>query len=207
MRFLLLDTEGIGALDTEAQYDASVFALALLLSSYFVYNSVGSIDEGALNSLSLIAHLTRHIRVRGGGDGGGGAGREEDGAEFARHFPAFLWLVRDFALQLVAPDGRPITPKEYLEVASRRAAPPGPSVRCSTRARARTHANARAHAHTCTRARTHVPMQMHMQMHTHAHTCKHTRTHDAHMPARTHVCTCARARTPRARTQAHTPGY
>ena len=186
MRFLLLDTEGIGALDTEAQYDASVFALALLLSSYFVYNSVGSIDEGALNSLSLIAHLTRHIRVRGGGDGGGGAGREEDGAEFARHFPAFLWLVRDFALQLVAPDGRPITPKEYLEVASRRAAPPGlsfvvPHARARARAHARTHANANAHAHTCT----------HMQAPTHARRA-HARTH-----ARLHM---------RARTQAHAPG-
>ena len=128
-RFLLLDTEGIGALDTEAQYDASIFALALLLSSYFVYNSVGSIEEGALNSLSLIANLTQHIRVRGGGGGGDGAPREEDGSEFASHFPAFLWLVRDFALQLAAPDGRPITPKEYLEVARPAARPRRASLR------------------------------------------------------------------------------
>jgi hypothetical protein len=114
VRFLVLDTEGIGALDTEAQYDTSIFALALLLSSYFVYNSMGSIDETALNNLSLIANLTKHVHVRSGG------GQEEDGADFAHYFPSFLWLVRDFALQLVAPDGRALTPKEYLEVAASR---------------------------------------------------------------------------------------
>ena len=33
-------------------------------------------------------------------------GGEDDGADFAQYFPSFLWLVRDFTLQLVTPDGQ-----------------------------------------------------------------------------------------------------
>jgi hypothetical protein len=35
--------------------------MALLLASFFIYNSTGSIDENALNSLSLVVNLTKHI--------------------------------------------------------------------------------------------------------------------------------------------------
>ena len=55
---LVLDTEGIGALDQDSNHDVRIFSLAILLSSYFIYNSVGSIDENALNSLSLVINLT-----------------------------------------------------------------------------------------------------------------------------------------------------
>mmetsp|Transcript_49551 Transcript_49551/g.117872 ORF Transcript_49551/g.117872 Transcript_49551/m.117872 type:complete len:1566 (+) Transcript_49551:63-4760(+) len=109
-RYIIIDTEGIGALDTNTQHDSTIFSLALLLSSFFVYNSVGSIDEGALNNLSLVVNLTKHIHVRSSAQGG-----EDDGADFAQYFPSFLWLVRDFTLQLVTPDGQPFTSKEYLE--------------------------------------------------------------------------------------------
>jgi hypothetical protein len=110
VRYVVIDTEGIGALDTNSQHDSTIFSLALLLSSYFIYNSVGSIDEGALNNLSLVVNLTKHIHVRSTAQGG-----EDDGADFAQYFPAFLWLVRDFTLQLVTPDGQAFTSKEYLE--------------------------------------------------------------------------------------------
>jgi hypothetical protein len=110
VKYVVVDTEGIGALDTNSQHDSTIFSLALLLSSYFIYNSVGSIDEGALNNLSLVVNLTKHIHVRSTAQGG-----EDDGADFAQYFPAFLWLVRDFTLQLVTPDGQAFTSKEYLE--------------------------------------------------------------------------------------------
>jgi len=45
---LLIDTEGIGSTQQKDGNDTKVFLLALLLSSYFLYNSVGNIDEGAL---------------------------------------------------------------------------------------------------------------------------------------------------------------
>ncbi len=35
-----------------------VFLLAMLLSSYFIYNSVGNIDERAVQSLSLVVQLS-----------------------------------------------------------------------------------------------------------------------------------------------------
>mmetsp|Transcript_9863 Transcript_9863/g.19696 ORF Transcript_9863/g.19696 Transcript_9863/m.19696 type:complete len:1553 (+) Transcript_9863:169-4827(+) len=110
VNYIIIDTEGIGALDTNSQHDSIIFSLALLLSSYFVYNSVGSIDEGALNNLSLVVNLTKHIHVRSSAQGG-----EDDGADFAQYFPSFLWLVRDFTLQLVTPDGQAFSSKEYLE--------------------------------------------------------------------------------------------
>lgn len=51
---LLIDSEGIGAFDEDDNHDSKIFLLALLLSSYFVYNSMGTIDENAINNLSLI---------------------------------------------------------------------------------------------------------------------------------------------------------
>lgn len=45
---LIVDTEGLGALDEDSNHDVRIFSLAILLSSYFLYNSVGSIDESAL---------------------------------------------------------------------------------------------------------------------------------------------------------------
>jgi len=111
IHYLIVDTEGIGALDTNSQHDSIIFSLALLLSSNFIYNSVGSIDEGALNNLSLVVNLTKHIHVRSSNAGGG----EDDGADFAQYFPSFLWLVRDFTLQLVNSDGVAFSSKEYLE--------------------------------------------------------------------------------------------
>jgi hypothetical protein len=44
----IVDSEGIGAFNEDQNHDTRIFLLALLLSSYFVYNSMGSIDENAL---------------------------------------------------------------------------------------------------------------------------------------------------------------
>jgi hypothetical protein len=45
---IIIDTEGLGALDEDSNHDARIFSLAILFSSCFIYNSVGSIDENAL---------------------------------------------------------------------------------------------------------------------------------------------------------------
>lgn len=39
-------------MEKDETYDAKIFALSVLLSSYFIYNSMGVIDEGALDKLS-----------------------------------------------------------------------------------------------------------------------------------------------------------
>lgn len=57
LKVLLIDSEGIGAFDEDENHDTKIFLLALLLSTYFVYNSMGTIDENAINNLSLIVNL------------------------------------------------------------------------------------------------------------------------------------------------------
>jgi hypothetical protein len=54
----VVDTEGMGGLDEDNNHDMRIFSLALLLSSYFVYNSMGSIDENALSGLSFVTNIT-----------------------------------------------------------------------------------------------------------------------------------------------------
>ena len=39
-----------------------IFLLTLLLSSYFIYNSVGTIDENAIQTLSLIVRSMLKFR-------------------------------------------------------------------------------------------------------------------------------------------------
>lgn len=59
MKVLVIDSEGIGAFNEDQNHDTRIFLLALLLSSYFVYNSMGTIDETAIQNLSLIVRVTR----------------------------------------------------------------------------------------------------------------------------------------------------
>ncbi|OMJ85342.1 hypothetical protein SteCoe_13378 [Stentor coeruleus] len=99
---LLIDTEGIGGLDENPTHDSCIFALSLLFSSFFIYNSVGSIDESAIQSISLVLNLANHII-------------NPTSKDLSQYFPSFLWVVRDFSLQLIDEKGHPLTSKEYLE--------------------------------------------------------------------------------------------
>lgn len=108
---LVVDTEGLGATTASDTHDARIFSLALLLSSTFVYNSKGTIDQQAINMLSLVTNISENIRTSSAEEGGG----DDGGAGLAAFMPAFMWVVRDFALELVDSDGRPIDDREYLE--------------------------------------------------------------------------------------------
>ncbi len=61
---IVVDTEGLGAFDEDENHDSKIFLLALLLSSLLIYNSVGTIDENALNSLSLVINLAKKIQLK-----------------------------------------------------------------------------------------------------------------------------------------------
>lgn len=61
---ILIDTEGFGGMDENANHDSRIFLFSLLLSSYFIYNSQGSIDENALNTLNLIINLAKDIQTK-----------------------------------------------------------------------------------------------------------------------------------------------
>ena len=50
--------------------------------------------------------LLRHIMVQSGAD---------TEADFKEFFPRFMWVLRDFSLQLEADDGSPLSAQQYLE--------------------------------------------------------------------------------------------
>ncbi|XP_072505094.1 guanylate-binding protein 7-like isoform X3 [Notamacropus eugenii] len=107
---VLLDTEGLGDVEKgDSKNDSWIFALAILLSSTFVYNSMNTINHQALEQMQYVKELTELIKVKSSPNVVG-----EDSAEFVGFFPDFVWTVRDFTLELEL-DGRPITPDEYLE--------------------------------------------------------------------------------------------
>ncbi|KTG18815.1 hypothetical protein cypCar_00017310 [Cyprinus carpio] len=111
---VLLDTEGLGDVEKgDEKHDTWIFCLAVLLSSTLVYNSLGVIDNTALEKLhaecSYVTELTENIRVKAK------VGQhEEESADFMRVFPSFVWAVRDFTLELKRGD-KLITSDEYLE--------------------------------------------------------------------------------------------
>ena len=137
LKVLFIDTEGLGSTSRTQNEDSQIFSLALLLSSFFMWNSRGVIDGNALEDFALVVNLTKHIHVRTdaassvSGDKPGPAvaqpgsgsvmrtavGQPEGGHELealAEHFPSFLWVVRDFTLRL-EDGGRKINDKQYLE--------------------------------------------------------------------------------------------
>jgi len=88
---LLIDSEGLGSAARTASCDMQIFSLCLLLSSCLVYNSIGAIDEQALDDLNLVLHLAEHIHVR--------SGTTTNGAkDLAQHLPSLIWVLRDFFL-------------------------------------------------------------------------------------------------------------
>ncbi|XP_039077767.1 guanylate-binding protein 6-like [Hyaena hyaena] len=108
---VLLDTEGLGDVEKgDSKNDSWIFALAVLLCSTFVYNSLGTINHQALEQLHYVTELTELIRTKSSPKEDG----IEDSTEFVSFFPDFIWTVRDFTLELKLND-HPITEDEYLE--------------------------------------------------------------------------------------------
>uniref|UniRef100_A0A8D1N4W1 Guanylate binding protein 1, interferon-inducible n=1 Tax=Sus scrofa TaxID=9823 RepID=A0A8D1N4W1_PIG len=108
---VLLDTEGLGDVEKgDNQNDSWLFALAVLLSSTLIYNSVGTISQQAMDQLHYVTELTDCIRAKSS------SGRHEvkDSADFVSFFPDFVWTLRDFSLELEA-NSEPIIADEYLE--------------------------------------------------------------------------------------------
>ena len=113
LRVLWLDSEGLGAVGCDQQHDLHIFSLAVLASSLFVFNSRGAIDEASIASLSFITQLAKNIHVKS-------SGASADPDEFGAVFPPFLWVLRDFALQLNDKSGNPISERQYLEESLKR---------------------------------------------------------------------------------------
>ena len=104
----LIDTEGLGAYDEEVNHDSKIFLIAILISSLFIFNSFGTIDENAISSLSFVLNLSKTIKLRNNSS-------IENEEELAQYFPTLFWLLRDFSLKLEDHEGNVITEKQYLE--------------------------------------------------------------------------------------------
>ncbi|XP_041497910.1 guanylate-binding protein 6-like [Microtus oregoni] len=108
---VLLDTEGLGDVEKgDPKNDSWIFALAVLLSSTFVYNSMGTINQQAMEQLHYVTELTELIRAKSFPNPDG----IYNSTEFVSFFPDFIWAVRDFMLELQI-DGESVTEDEYLE--------------------------------------------------------------------------------------------
>ncbi|XP_032103702.1 guanylate-binding protein 6-like [Sapajus apella] len=108
---VLLDTEGLGDVEKgDPKNDSWIFALAVLLCSTFVYNSMSTINHQALEQLHYVTELTELIKSKSSPS----SDKAENSTEFVSFFPDFIWTVRDFTLELKL-NGYPITEDQYLE--------------------------------------------------------------------------------------------
>ncbi|XP_030641369.1 guanylate-binding protein 1-like [Chanos chanos] len=108
---VLVDTEGLGDVDKgDEKHDTWIFCLAVLLSCTLVYNSMGTIDNDALEKLHYVTELTKYIKVKSDSKD------KDQSKDFMSIFPSFIWVVRDFTLTLEL-EGRPITADQYLDSA------------------------------------------------------------------------------------------
>ena len=108
-KIVFLDSEGTSSTDKSTRtYDSRIFALVVLISSLFLYNTYSNIDEHGINELSLAAHLSNAITTNSNID------KDELLTELS---PKFIWIIRDFTLEKVHPEtGEEISSKEYLEL-------------------------------------------------------------------------------------------
>ena len=115
---ILLDSEGIASMDQDETYDAQIFSLALLLSSYFVLNSMGVIDEAAIDRLFLITQISKRVCAATAAEAeelSGSDGDASSRAALSKFFPPLLWLLRDFVLELSDGNGGELTADQYME--------------------------------------------------------------------------------------------
>jgi len=82
---------------------------------------MGGIDEAALDRLSLVTEMSKHIAIKAENS------EEENKKELGQFSPSFIWLLRDFYLDLEE-DGQQVTARDYLEMALRNHVGSGPGV-------------------------------------------------------------------------------
>lgn len=111
-KIIFIDSEGTNSVDISTKtYDSKIFALVVLISSIFIYNTVGNIDEKSIGELALAAHLSTAIATNSKLD------TEKTIMGLA---PKFIWCLRDFTLDKVDPTtNEEISNDEYLEMCLR----------------------------------------------------------------------------------------
>ena len=87
-KILFFDSDGINSENIYRQtLESKLLALILIISSIFIYNTVGDINSNSLNDLQLIVHLADSISINDKID------KDEIISELC---PNFIWTLRDF---------------------------------------------------------------------------------------------------------------
>ena len=106
---ILLDTEGLEDPEKgDASHDMNMFAIALLLSSVFIYNTKGTIDAKSLDGLHYATEISSYISADSKNKS------LNEGQNLSQHFPSFIWAIRDHHLKLEI-DGNEVSSNQYLE--------------------------------------------------------------------------------------------
>ncbi len=111
-KILFIDSEGTNSVDISTKtYDSKIFALIVLISSLFIYNTNGNIDEKSISELALAAHLSNSIATNA---------KIDKDVLIEELAPKFIWTLRDFTLDKVDPEtNEEISSNEYLELCLR----------------------------------------------------------------------------------------
>ena len=111
-KIIFIDSEGTNSVDLSTKtYDSKIFALIVLISSLFIYNTNGNIDEKSINELALASHLSNVVAVNA---------IEDKDLIINELAPKFIWVLRDFVLDKIDPKtGEEISSDEYLELCLR----------------------------------------------------------------------------------------
>ncbi len=111
-KILFIDSEGTNSVDISTKtYDSKIFALIVLISSLFIYNTNGNIDEKSISELALAAHLSNSIATNS---------KIDKDILIEELAPKFIWTLRDFTLDKIDPEtNEEISSNEYLELCLR----------------------------------------------------------------------------------------
>lgn len=111
LEIFFMDSEGLDSPGKDLSSDAKLFALVVMLSSFFMFNSNGYIDEPSIESLSMITHIINNVAVAEEDD----IDPQQSMYHLSQYAPSFLWVLRNVVLELQDLRGRPATPAMYLE--------------------------------------------------------------------------------------------
>ena len=113
-KIIFIDSEGTNSVDLSTKtYDSKIFALIILLSSLFIYNTNGNIDEQSISELALSTYLSNSIAFKSNSN----IDKDKLISDLA---PKFIWTLRDFSLDKKNIEtGEEISSDEYLELCLR----------------------------------------------------------------------------------------
>ena len=131
----LIDTEGLHSIDRYTDLDSKLFTLSILLSSVFIFNSIGHITQKSIEELALVANLAKLMQLKEVNEeekfdteatqetdeklsndldkdmsNKAYLFDDEEVDEYTRILPNLYWVLRDFSLDLDT-----FTSTEYLD--------------------------------------------------------------------------------------------